>query len=109
MNTTTLHFAEEKALVPDTAPAPDATLMPNSTRPPALDAARRADLLDAEMLDTLSSDLREPLAIMKGSAETLLRRGERLSWEERHEFLSAIVQASERFEHVLQRWLPPNP
>jgi K+-sensing histidine kinase KdpD len=60
------------------------------------------------MLDALSTDLREPLALIKGAAETLLRRGERLTPEERHEFLSAIVEASERFEGILRRVLPSN-
>ena len=73
-----------------------------------LPAAReqRRDLLDAYMLDALSAELREPLAIIKGAAETLLRHADRLSPEERHEFLSAIVEASDRFEHVLQHFLP---
>lgn len=60
------------------------------------------------MLDALSTDLREPLALIKGAAETLLRHGERLTPEERHEFLSAIVEASERFEGILRRVLPSN-
>jgi K+-sensing histidine kinase KdpD len=66
------------------------------------------DLLDVALLDALSTDLREPLAVIKGASETLLRRGERLSPEERHEFLSAIVEASECFEGILQRVLPSN-
>jgi K+-sensing histidine kinase KdpD len=70
---------------------------------------QHGDLLDAEMLDVLSANLREPLAIMKGYADTLLQRGDRLSREERREFLIAIVDASERFERVLQSFLPANP
>lgn len=69
---------------------------------------RRRDLLDADMLDALSAELREPLAVIKGAAETLLRHRDRLSPEERHEFLNAIVEASDRFEHVLQHFLPPD-
>lgn len=69
-------------------------------------SVRRRDLLDADMLDALSAELREPLAIIKEAAETLLRCADRLSPDERHEFLSAIVAASDRFEHVLQHFLP---
>lgn len=70
---------------------------------------QHSDPLDAEMLDALSADLREPLAIIKAAGETLLRHGDRLSREERHEFLSDILEASEWFERVLQRFLPANP
>lgn len=74
-----------------------------------LPGQREVELLDAEMLDALSADLREPLAIIKGYAETLLLRGDRFTRDERHEFLTAIIDASERFELVLQRCLPSNP
>lgn len=66
------------------------------------------DILDAALLDALSTNLRGPLAAIKVASETLLRRGERLTPAERHEFLSAILEASERFDEILRRSLPSN-
>lgn len=66
------------------------------------------ELLDAAMLDALSEGLRGPLAVIKSAAETLRRHGEHLSPGERHEFLRAIVEASERFEGILRHVLPSN-
>lgn len=66
------------------------------------------EILHAALLDALGTDLREPLAVIKAASETLLRRSERLTSEERHEFLSAIVEASEHFDEILRRVLPSN-
>lgn len=62
----------------------------------------RQQTLTAELLATLSHELRSPLTAIKGYAATLLRR-RRISPEERRAFLSAIVEASDRLEHVVER------
>jgi signal transduction histidine kinase len=50
-------------------------------------------------------ELRSPLAAIKGYAATLLRHEQSLPREERHEFLEAIGQASERLQEVIERLL----
>ena len=72
-------------------------------------AARRAiqeiELFQAELLATVSHELRSPLASIKGYAATMLRHESRISREERHEFLVAIAAASDRLERVIDRLL----
>ncbi len=68
-------------------------------------ALREMELLKAELLATVSHELRSPLASVKGYAATLLRHERRISREERHEFLIAITQASDRLEAVIDRLL----
>jgi signal transduction histidine kinase len=61
--------------------------------------------LKAELLATVSHELRSPLASIKGYAATLLRHERRISREERHEFLVAIAAASDRLERIIDRLL----
>jgi signal transduction histidine kinase len=68
-------------------------------------AIREMELLKAELLATVSHELRSPLASIKGYAATLLRHEHRISREERHEFLVAINQASDRLSVVIDRLL----
>src|SRR5438067_11229931 len=63
------------------------------------------ELLKAELLATVSHELRSPLASIKGYAATLLRHERRISREERHQFLLAISEASDRLEIIIQRLL----
>jgi signal transduction histidine kinase len=63
------------------------------------------ELLKAELLGTVSHELRGPLASIKGYAATLLRHERRISREERHQFLLAITEASDRLEVIIQRLL----
>jgi len=49
-------------------------------------ALREMELLKAELLATVSHELRSPLASIKGYAATLLRHEDRISREERREF-----------------------
>jgi signal transduction histidine kinase len=63
------------------------------------------ELLKAELLDTVSHELRSPLASIKGYAATLLRHERRLGREERHQFLLAIAEASDRLEIIIERLL----
>jgi signal transduction histidine kinase len=66
---------------------------------------REMEVLKAELLATVSHELRSPLASIKGYAATLLRHERRISREERHEFLLAITQASDRLAGVIDRLL----
>ena len=68
-------------------------------------ALREMELLKAELLGTVSHELRSPLASIKGYAATLLRHERRISREERHEFLLAINEASDRLDGVINRLL----
>ena len=68
-------------------------------------ALREFDRLKAELLGTMNHELRSPLAAIKGYAATLMRHEKRLSREERHEFLLAINQASDRLETIVERLL----
>jgi len=63
------------------------------------------ELLKAELLATVSHELRSPLASIKGYTATLIRHERRISREERHEFLLAIQEASDRLEVIIDRLL----
>lgn len=69
------------------------------------EALEGMELLKAELLGTVSHELRSPLASIKGYAATLLRHERRLSREERHQFLLAINEASDRLEIIIERLL----
>jgi signal transduction histidine kinase len=68
-------------------------------------ALREADQLKSELLGTVSHELRSPLTTIKGYAATLLRHERRLPREERHEFLTAIVEASDALQVIIDRLL----
>ncbi|MGB8344065.1 MAG: ATP-binding protein [Ktedonobacteraceae bacterium] len=63
------------------------------------------DLFKAEVLATVSHELRSPLASIKGYAATLLRHERRLPREERRQFLLAINEGTERLERIVDRLL----
>ncbi len=69
------------------------------------DSLREMELLKAELLGTVSHELRSPLASIKGYAATLLRHERRISREERRQFLLAINEASDRLEVIIERLL----
>jgi signal transduction histidine kinase len=71
----------------------------------AAEALRQADRLKAELLGTVSHELRSPLAVIKGYTATLLRHEHRLSQEERHEYLLAIDGACDRLEVLVNQLL----
>src|SRR5579864_3534156 len=68
-------------------------------------ALHEMELLKAELLATVSHELRSPLSSIKGYAATLLRHEHRISREERHQFLLAITEASDRLEVIIERLL----
>lgn len=63
------------------------------------------DLFKAELLATVSHELRSPLASIKGYADTLLRNARRLPREERRQFLLAITEGTDRLERIVDRLL----
>ena len=63
------------------------------------------ELLKADLLGTVSHELRSPLTSIKGYAATLLRHEHHLAREERHQFLLAINEASDRLEEIVERLL----
>ncbi len=69
------------------------------------EALHEMELLKAELLATVSHELRSPLSSIKGYAATLLRHEHRIGREERHEFLLAINEASDRLAVVIDRLL----
>jgi signal transduction histidine kinase len=69
------------------------------------EALEGMEVLKAELLGTVSHELRGPLASIKGYAATLLRHERRLAREERHQFLLAINEASDRLEIIIERLL----
>jgi signal transduction histidine kinase len=69
------------------------------------EALEGMELLKAELLGTVSHELRGPLASIKGYTATLLRHEHRLAREERHQFLLAIHEASDRLEAIIERFL----
>ncbi|HLZ57595.1 MAG TPA: HAMP domain-containing sensor histidine kinase [Ktedonosporobacter sp.] len=66
---------------------------------------QQMELLKAELLATVSHELRSPLASIQGYTATLLRHEKRIAREERHEFLLAIQDASQRLHIVIDRLL----
>jgi signal transduction histidine kinase len=68
-------------------------------------ALNSMELLKAELLATVSHELRSPLASIKGYAATLLRHDRRIARDERHEFLVAINEASDRLAILIDRLL----
>ena len=69
------------------------------------EALASRELLQADVLGTVSHELRGPLTAIKGYATTLLRHERHLGREERHQFLKAITEASDRLEVIIERLL----
>src|SRR5579863_1428105 len=69
------------------------------------EALASQELLQADVLGTVSHELRGPLTAIKGYATTLLRHERHLGREERHQFLQAITEASDRLEIIVERLL----
>lgn len=61
--------------------------------------------LKSELLNTISHELRSPLASIKGYTATLLRYDKRLRREEQREFLEAIRDASDDLSVIVDRLL----
>ncbi|GCE45867.1 phospho-acceptor domain-containing protein [Thermosporothrix hazakensis] len=66
---------------------------------------QKIEFLKAELLATVSHELRGPLASIQGYATTLLRHDQQITRQERHEFLVAINQAGKRLERIVGQLL----
>lgn len=66
------------------------------------ESCEQADPFKAELLATVSHELRSPLAAIKGYTATLLRYERRLPREERHQFLLAINEGAARMERIVE-------
>lgn len=64
-----------------------------------------AEAMNAELLATVSHELRSPLTSIIGYTATLLRQERRISREERQEFLLAIHEAGNHLEAIIDRFL----
>jgi signal transduction histidine kinase len=69
------------------------------------EAVASREPLQADVLGAVSHELRGPLTAIKGYATTLLRHERHLGREERHQFLQAIAEASDRLEVIIERLL----
>jgi signal transduction histidine kinase len=69
------------------------------------EALANGELLKADVLGTVGHELRGPLTAIKGYATTLLRHERHLAREERHQFLQAISEASDRLAVIVERLL----
>lgn len=64
-----------------------------------------AEKLNLELVDTLSHELRSPLAAIKGYTTTLLRYDKRLRRKEQREFLDAIRDAADDLSIIIDHLL----
>jgi len=69
------------------------------------EAMSEIEQLKSELLNTMSHELRSPLASIKGYTATLLRYDKRLRREEQREFLEAIRDASDTLSVIVDRLL----
>src|SRR3989442_14971928 len=67
--------------------------------------AQDKQVYGTELPVTVSHELPSPLASIKGYAATLLRHEHRIARDERHEFLVAINEASDRLATLIDRLL----
>ncbi len=68
-------------------------------------ALREADRLKTELLANVSHDLRTPLTSIKGYTTTIMRHFEKLTDEEKRDFLHEIDQASDRLTELIENLL----
>ncbi len=64
-----------------------------------------ADRIRADLIATVSHEFRTPLTGIRGSALTLLKRGERLGPDARAQLLHAVVEQEERLSRLLENML----
>lgn len=62
---------------------------------------KEVEILKNTILSTVSHELRTPLTTIRGSAESLLRKDVNWSNEDKEEFVSAIVEESQRLRELI--------
>ena len=72
---------------------------------PHVEILRRADELRAALLNSVSHDLRTPLAAIKASAESLLQKDITWSEDDRDGFASAIDREADRLTRLVANLL----
>ncbi|HET9692656.1 MAG TPA: HAMP domain-containing sensor histidine kinase [Acidimicrobiales bacterium] len=68
----------------------------------SLDAQVQANRRKDEFVATISHELRTPLTVMLGSAQTVLRAGDRLDGATRHGLLDAAVRQGQRLQALIE-------
>ncbi len=68
-------------------------------------ALREADRLKTELLANVSHDLRTPLTSIKGYSTTILRHYQKLTDDEKRDFLKEIDMASDRLTELIENLL----
>jgi PAS domain S-box-containing protein len=66
---------------------------------------READEVKSTFISVISHELKTPVALIKGYADTLLRRDARWDLETMRESLSVIVEESDRLNHLIDNLL----
>ncbi len=69
------------------------------------DKIKSVDQFRKEFIANISHDLRSPMVVVKGYAETMMIKGEELSLEERNKYLNYIVESSKQSEGLLNQLL----
>lgn len=66
-----------------------------------IEELKSVENLRRELIANVSHDLRTPLAIMQGYAETLLIKNEQISTDERKKYLQIVLDSSEKLSHLI--------
>ncbi len=66
-----------------------------------IEELKSVENLRRELIANVSHDLRTPLAIMQGYAETLLIKNDNLSPEDRKKYLQIVLDSSEKLSHLI--------
>ena len=66
-----------------------------------IEELKSVENLRRELIANVSHDLRTPLAIMQGYAETLLIKNDSLSSDDRKKYLQIVLDSSEKLSHLI--------
>ena len=66
-----------------------------------IDQLKSVENLRRELIANVSHDLRTPLAIMQGYVETMLMKNEQLSPDDRQQYLTTVLNSSERLSKLV--------
>ena len=66
-----------------------------------IEELKSVENLRRELIANVSHDLRTPLAIMQGYAETLLIKNDNLSPDDRKKYLQIVLDSSEKLSHLI--------
>jgi signal transduction histidine kinase len=66
-----------------------------------IDELKEVDALRRELIANISHDLRTPVSVIHGYAETLVIKGDTLDKQKRQEYLSVIIKTSEKLKMLM--------